>query len=184
MNDDVASMIAKAIKSKGEVVETRYHDLMAIYTIRPIKNDQELNIAEKVVDVFTSFNCPPLTGDEQDYLDLLTDVILKYEEPIAKQLEAEIDFIELKVAVGEKAFCYTTNFLDAASWLRAQEYFIKVGESMKIQYTNREQGYYKDFIPSEWLDTQATCLSELSEEELVALDRLGEGRLICKLSEL
>jgi hypothetical protein len=182
--NDVASRIAKAIKSKGEVVKTRYHDLMAIYTIRPIKNDQELNIAEKVVGVLTSFNCPPLTGDEQDYLSLLTDVILKYEEPIAKQLEAEIDFIKLKIAVGEKVFCNTTSFLEAASMLRAKDYFIKTGESMTIQYTNKELEEYKDFVPSEWLETQATCLSELSEKELVALDRLGDGRLICKLSEL
>lgn len=183
--NDVAGKITALIKTRRlkEFYIPEYTLLMREYPIRPIKNDDELTVALKVVDVLTSFNCPPLSEDEQDYLDLLTDVILKYEEPIAKQLEAEIDFIKLKVAIGDKAFCHTTNFLQAAGWLRAKDYFIE-GESIKIQYTNKELEKYEDFIPSEWLDTQATNLLELSEEELVALDRLGDGRLICKLSEL
>jgi hypothetical protein len=81
--NDIAGRIAKAIKCKSEVVKTVYNDLMTTYPIKPINNDEELAVALKVIDVFTSFSRSSLTEDEKDYQKLLLRVIKYYNAQVA-----------------------------------------------------------------------------------------------------
>ena len=83
---DEAGRIAHVIASKRmrEYQDIReYKVLMAEYPIRPIRNEEEYAAAQKVVNVFSSFNTSDLTEDEKDYRLLLLRVIEYYEEHMA-----------------------------------------------------------------------------------------------------
>lgn len=91
--------------------ERAYLGLVATLPLRPIRSERELDRAMKMVDSLV--DRPKLTKTEQDYLDVLTDLVEKYEseayppepatdaEMLAHLLEAKgIKQTELAAAVG------------------------------------------------------------------------------------
>ena len=69
----------------------RYLDLVAKFPLRPIQREEELDEAIAVVDSLLAK--PRLTKDEDDYLDVLGDLISKYEKsahPVEPASDAEM----------------------------------------------------------------------------------------------
>ena len=58
--------------------QDRYLELIHQFALRPIDNDQELEAAIAMVDQL--LDQPKLASPEQDYLDVLSDLIEAYEE--------------------------------------------------------------------------------------------------------
>lgn len=56
----------------------RYLELVAAFPLRPIHKDSEHRRAIKVLDAL--LDRPKLSRDERDYLEVLADIIEKYEE--------------------------------------------------------------------------------------------------------
>lgn len=57
--------------------QNAYLGLVATLPLRPIRSDRELDRAAKMID--SLLERPKLTKAEQDYLDVLTDLVEKYE---------------------------------------------------------------------------------------------------------
>ncbi|HET6879985.1 MAG TPA: helix-turn-helix domain-containing protein [Pirellulales bacterium] len=57
--------------------QNAYLGLVATLPLRPIRSDRELDRATKMID--SLLERPKLTKAEQDYLDVLTDLVEKYE---------------------------------------------------------------------------------------------------------
>jgi HTH-type transcriptional regulator/antitoxin HigA len=55
----------------------RYFELVRKFPLRPVRSDEELNAAIKVIDSLIVRG--DLDSGEQDYLDVLTDLVEKYE---------------------------------------------------------------------------------------------------------
>ncbi len=69
----------------------RYLELVRQFPLRPIRSDQELDEAVRMVDLLLSKRS--LGPEEQDYLDVLSDLIERYEaeaHPIAPLPDADI----------------------------------------------------------------------------------------------
>ncbi|HEU5431729.1 MAG TPA: helix-turn-helix domain-containing protein [Thermomicrobiales bacterium] len=69
----------------------KYLDLVARFPLRPIERDEELDAAIAVVDSLLAK--PRLSKDEDDYLDVLGDLIRKYEKsahPIEPASDSEM----------------------------------------------------------------------------------------------
>ena len=63
---------------------TKYEDLVRLHMPRPIHDEVELENATKLIDLMAGHH---LSVDQEDYLDLLSDLVAKYEEetsPIGK----------------------------------------------------------------------------------------------------
>lgn len=68
-----------------------YFDLVRRFPLRPIRSERELDRATTVIDELISR--PKLDPDEEDYLDVLSDLTEKYEEenhPIPPASDAEM----------------------------------------------------------------------------------------------
>jgi HTH-type transcriptional regulator/antitoxin HigA len=79
--------IAKGSKN----IEDRYLDLVRQFPLRPIRSDRELDEAVKIIDSLLSR--PTLIPEEEDYLDVLSDLVKRYESethPIAPVSDAEM----------------------------------------------------------------------------------------------
>jgi HTH-type transcriptional regulator/antitoxin HigA len=63
--------------TKIKAVPDRYLKLIKAFRLRPIRSDEELDIATKLVNSLAVR--ADLTDDEQDYLDVLSDQIEAYE---------------------------------------------------------------------------------------------------------
>jgi HTH-type transcriptional regulator/antitoxin HigA len=85
----------------------RYLELVLAFPLRPIRSDEELGRAIAVIDSLLAKG--DLQIDEQDYLDILTDVVEKYEtetDPFPSVSEADMlrhliearDITQLKLA--------------------------------------------------------------------------------------
>jgi len=79
--------------------QDRYLELIHQFALRPIDNDQELESAISVVDQL--LDQPKLTQPEQDYLDVLSDLIESYENesiPAARLSDSDLlhALLELK----------------------------------------------------------------------------------------
>lgn len=70
------SATVSSSKPKG-FDERAYMDLVAMLPLRPIRSERELDRAIKMLD--SLLDRPKLTRTEQDYLDVLTDLVEKYE---------------------------------------------------------------------------------------------------------
>ena len=71
-------MRPKASTSLSDSVPTTYDGLMALHTIRPIHDEIEYDNAVKMADRLAGLET--MTQDQQDYFDLLTDQIEKYDD--------------------------------------------------------------------------------------------------------
>jgi HTH-type transcriptional regulator/antitoxin HigA len=58
-------------------VTHRYHALIRRLPLRPIASDEELRLASALIDELTARDLAP---DEDDYLDVLSDLVEKYED--------------------------------------------------------------------------------------------------------
>jgi HTH-type transcriptional regulator/antitoxin HigA len=72
-------------------IEDRYLDLVRQFPLRPIRSDRELDKAVKMIDSLLSRTS--LLPEEEDYLDVLGDLVKRYESetyPIASVSDAEM----------------------------------------------------------------------------------------------
>jgi HTH-type transcriptional regulator / antitoxin HigA len=94
---------------RGESVGDRYLALIHKFPLRPIRTDEELDDA--IATVSTLLDRDDLAADEQDYLDVLGDLVEKYESehhPMPPVSDAEVlrhliearDETQAKVAAG------------------------------------------------------------------------------------
>jgi HTH-type transcriptional regulator / antitoxin HigA len=67
----------QAQKVAHDAVSDRYLELIRRYPLRPIRSDAELDRAIAVIDSLTDRD--DLTREEDDYLDVLGDLVEKYE---------------------------------------------------------------------------------------------------------
>jgi len=78
--------------------QDRYLELIHQFALRPIDNDQELEAAIAVVDQLLDQS--KLTEPEQDYLDVLSDLIETYEEksiPSSKMNDSDMLHVLLEL---------------------------------------------------------------------------------------
>ena len=61
----------------GKNIPTTYHDLIVFYPVRPIHDEIEYDNAVKVVEWLAGLE--RMNPDQEDYFDLLTDQIEKYD---------------------------------------------------------------------------------------------------------
>lgn len=74
-------------------VSKKYLDLIAAFPLRPIRDDAELGRAIRVADKLVDRGFDDLSADEAAYLDVLSDLIDKYESkhhPIEESSPAQI----------------------------------------------------------------------------------------------
>jgi HTH-type transcriptional regulator / antitoxin HigA len=65
-------------KAQSRVAGDRYIDLVRQVPLRPIRSEAELDRAIAMID--TLLDQDKRTGDEEDYLDVLSDLVEKYED--------------------------------------------------------------------------------------------------------
>ena len=118
-----------------------YNELIEIFELRPIKDDQELDQAIKIVDKLT--NLATYNIDEQDYLDILSDIVEKYEKekhPIAPVSDIEMfrhlleskGITQLKTSK-ETGICISTISAILAGRRRMnRDHMVKLGKFFKV----------------------------------------------------
>jgi HTH-type transcriptional regulator/antitoxin HigA len=74
----MAGKSATTIRAVYGKTEDRYLDLVRRFPLRPLRNDADLDAAVAVIDGL--LDQPALTVPEQDYLDVLSDLVEAYEE--------------------------------------------------------------------------------------------------------
>ena len=74
----MAGKSASTIRAVYGKTEDRYLDLVRRFPLRPLRSDADLDAAVSVID--TLLDRPTLTAPEQDYLDVLSDLVEAYEE--------------------------------------------------------------------------------------------------------
>lgn len=80
-----------SLANRSENIEARYLDLVRQFPLRPIRSDLELDEAVKVIDSLLSRRS--LIPDEEDYLDVLGDLVKRYESnthPMAPVSDSEM----------------------------------------------------------------------------------------------
>src|SRR5438552_11079133 len=73
----MASKRATTIRGVYGKTEDRYLDLVRRFPLRPLRSDADLDAAIAVIDAL--IDRPALTAPEQDYLDVLSDLVEAYE---------------------------------------------------------------------------------------------------------
>src|SRR4051794_40603648 len=73
----MASKRATTIRAMYGKAEDRYLDLVRQFPLRPLRTDVDLEAAIAVIDAL--IDRPALTLPEQDYLDVLSDLVEAYE---------------------------------------------------------------------------------------------------------
>jgi HTH-type transcriptional regulator / antitoxin HigA len=91
-------MSATKTKNRPDTLHTvygrgqdRYLELIRVFPLRPIRNEDEQVAAIKVIDAL--IDAPSLTPPEQDYLDVISDLLEAYEdvhEPEPEVSDAEM----------------------------------------------------------------------------------------------
>ncbi len=91
-------MSATKIKTRAGTLHTvygrgqdRYLELIRLFPLRPIRNEDEQDAAIKVID--SLIDAPTLTPPEQDYLEVIADLVEAYEtvhEPEPETTDAEM----------------------------------------------------------------------------------------------
>lgn len=84
----------------------RYLELIQQFPLRRIRNDEELDVATKVIHSLIDIDQDKLTPAENDYLDVISDLVEAYEEvtipmgdgPDCNTLEFLMDIQEIKQA--------------------------------------------------------------------------------------
>jgi HTH-type transcriptional regulator / antitoxin HigA len=77
--------------TRADSGDNRYWELLHHLALRPIRSDAELDRAIAAIDAV--IDRPELDRDEEDYLDVLSDLVAKYESeqhPIPPASDAEI----------------------------------------------------------------------------------------------
>lgn len=73
----MASKQATTIRAVYGKTEDRYLDLVRQFPLRPLRSAADLDAAVSIID--TLIDRPRLTAPEQDYLDVLSDLVEAYE---------------------------------------------------------------------------------------------------------
>src|SRR6266571_889027 len=73
----MAGKQATTIRAVYGKTEDRYLDLIRQFPLRPLRTDADLDAAVKAIDAL--LDRPELTAPEQDYLDVLSDLVEAYE---------------------------------------------------------------------------------------------------------
>jgi HTH-type transcriptional regulator/antitoxin HigA len=66
-------------KKTGEVIDNCYFELVRRFPLRPLANDTELDRAIAVINELVDRGFKNLTNGEEAYLDVLSDLVEKYE---------------------------------------------------------------------------------------------------------
>jgi HTH-type transcriptional regulator/antitoxin HigA len=77
--------------TQGRIDTDRYLDLVQQFPLRPIRSEAELDRAIAMIDAL--LDQARRNSDEEDYLDVLSDLVEKYEdehEPMPKVSDAEL----------------------------------------------------------------------------------------------
>jgi HTH-type transcriptional regulator/antitoxin HigA len=74
---NMAGKQATTIRGVYGKTEDRYLDLVRRFPLRPLRTDTDLDAAIAVID--SLIDLPALTAPEQDYLDVLSDLVQAYE---------------------------------------------------------------------------------------------------------
>jgi HTH-type transcriptional regulator/antitoxin HigA len=86
-------------KKAGEIIDNAYFELVRRFPLKPITSDRELNRAIENVNALVDRGFENLTHGEEAYLDVLSDLVEKYENthhpiPDASPVEMLKFFIE------------------------------------------------------------------------------------------
>src|SRR6266480_1498820 len=73
----MANKRATTVRAVYAKNEDRYLDLVRQFPLRPLRTDADLDAAVAVIDAL--IDRPRLTAPEQDYLDVLSDLVEAYE---------------------------------------------------------------------------------------------------------
>lgn len=73
----MAGKKANTVRAVYGKTEDRYLDLIRQFPLRPLRSDADLDAAVEVIDGL--IDLPKLTTAEQDYLDVLSDLVEAYE---------------------------------------------------------------------------------------------------------
>lgn len=73
----MAGKKANTVRAVYGKTEDRYLDLIRQFPLRPLRSDADLDAAVEVIDAL--IDLPKLTTAEQDYLDVLSDLVEAYE---------------------------------------------------------------------------------------------------------
>ena len=89
-------------KKVGEVIDKAYFELVRRFPLKPIAADAELNRAIEIVNELVDRGFENLTAGEEAYLDVLSDLVEKYETthhpiPDASPVEMLKFFIEDRI---------------------------------------------------------------------------------------
>lgn len=67
-------------RSAGAVADNSYFDLVKQFPLKPIASEHELNQATKIMHGLVDRGFDDLTAGEEAYLDVLSDLVKKYED--------------------------------------------------------------------------------------------------------
>jgi len=84
--------------------EDRYLDLIRRFPLRPLRSDADLDAAIAVIDALV--DQPSLTSPEQDYLDVLSDLVETYETETIPMLPVKDDDL-LRFLIEQKSVTQT-----------------------------------------------------------------------------
>src|SRR5207244_6745648 len=87
---------ASTIRAVYGKTEDRYLDLVRRFPLRPLRTDADLDAAVAVVDAL--IDRPGLTAPEQDYLDVLSDLVDAYEaEAVPMRPVGDADLLRFQI---------------------------------------------------------------------------------------
>jgi HTH-type transcriptional regulator/antitoxin HigA len=92
----MAAKRASTIRALYGKTEDRYLDLVRRFPLRPLRTDADLDAAIGVIDAL--IDRPELTPPEQDYLDVLSDLVEAYEaETVPVRLVGDADLLRFLI---------------------------------------------------------------------------------------
>src|SRR6266567_6972322 len=92
----MAGKRATTIRAVYGKTEDRYLDLVRQFPLRPLRTDADLEAAIAIIDAL--IDRPALTAPEQDYLDVLSDLVEAYEaEMVPMQPVGDADLLRFLI---------------------------------------------------------------------------------------
>ena len=89
-------------KKAGEVIDNAYFELVRRFPLKPIASDRELNRAIQTVNELVDRGFENLSHGEEAYLDVLSDLVEKYEDEQQAIALSQLDGIDAETSVGSQ----------------------------------------------------------------------------------
>ncbi len=80
-----------AVKISNKIIRNQFLELVQKFPLKPIRTKQQLEAAHEVIDELTRIPEDKLSSDQSDYLEVLGDLTLAYEQKQMEQETAEVD---------------------------------------------------------------------------------------------